>query len=125
MKWEAVRRLASGGPKVGATSYSCMADALRLAPCLLILLLIAVAAAPAAAEPHMPRLKFEPVAAGNFDRPAWARHDPVLGRRLLQDEISPTWTLPFGPRASERERRGLSFSVRPSHGLKAMAKIRF
>jgi hypothetical protein len=98
-----------------------MADALRLAPWLLI----AVAAAPAAAEPHMPRLKFQSVEAGNFDRPARARHDPVLGRRLLEEEATPAWTLPFGARGDERDSRGVSFSVRPHHGLKAMAKIRF
>jgi hypothetical protein len=110
-----------------------MADILRLAPCLLIVLLIAVAAAPAAAEPRMGGLKLQSVGTGNFDRPARSRHDPVLGpvlsRRFLLEEATPTWTLPFGPRASERAeergRRGLSFSVRPGHGLKGMAKLRF
>jgi hypothetical protein len=106
-----------------------MADILRLAPWLLIVLLIAVAAAPAAAEPRMGGLKLQSVETGNFDRPARSRHDPVLGpvlnRRFLPEEATSSWTLPFGPRANERDRRGLSFSVRPGHGLKAMAKIRF
>jgi len=102
-----------------------MADILRLAPWLLIVLLIAVAAAPAAAEPRMGGLKLQSVETDNFDRPARSRHDPVLSRRFLQEDITPAWTLPFGPRANERDRRGLSFSVRPGHGLKGFAKIRF
>jgi hypothetical protein len=106
-----------------------MADILRLAPWLLIVLLITVAAGPAAAEPRSGGLKLQSVETGNFDRPARSRHDPVLGpmlsRRFLLEEATPTWTLPFGPSASERDRRGVTFSVRPSHGLKAMAKIRF
>lgn len=105
-----------------------MAVVLLLTP-LLIVLLMAVAAAPAAAAPRMSNLKLQTVEAGNFDRPAQNRHDPVLGPvlglRFFEEETMPTWTLPFGPRAGERDRRGLSFSVRPSDGLKATAKIRF
>jgi hypothetical protein len=104
-----------------------MAAVLLLTP-LLFVLLITVAAAPAAAEPKMSNWKLQTTQAGNFDRPARTRHDPVLGPvlggRFVQEEVLSTWT-PFGPRAGERDRRGLSFSVHPSHGLKAMAKIRF
>ncbi|MEO8546740.1 MAG: hypothetical protein ABI422_00080 [Sphingomicrobium sp.] len=110
-----------------------MADVLRLAPCLLFVLLIAVAAVPAAAEPRMPGLKLQSDETGIFDRLARSRQapvlGPVLGRRFLEEEATPAWTPPFGPsaneRAEERGRRGLRFSVRPSHGLKAMARLRF
>jgi hypothetical protein len=110
-----------------------MADVLHLAPLLLFVLLLAVAAAPAAAKPRMPELTLDTVAAGNFNEPARNRHDPVrdpvLGRRFVEEEALPTWTLPFGPsageRAEERGRRGLSFRVRPGHGVKAMARLRF
>jgi hypothetical protein len=105
-----------------------MAVVLLLTP-LLIVLLMAVAAAPAAAAPRMSDWKLQMVEASNFDRPARTRHDPVLGPvlglRLFEEETIPTWTQPFGPRAGERDRRGLTFSVRPSNGLKATAKIRF
>lgn len=101
-----------------------MAAVLLLAPVLLIVLLIAVAAAPAAAKPRMSDWQLQTVEAGNFDYPARARHDPVFGLRLFQEETVPAWTLPFGPRADERDRRGLSFRVRP-HGLKATARFRF
>jgi len=105
-----------------------MAAILVLTP-LLFVLLIAVAAAPAAAEPKMSNWKLQTTEAGNFDRPALTRRDPVLGPvlggRFFQDETMPAWTLPFGPRAGERDHRGLSFSVHPSHGIKAMARIRF
>lgn len=101
-----------------------MAVVLPLAPLLLIMLLIAVAAAPAAAEPRMSDMQLQTGEAGNFDKPARARHDPVLGRRFVQEETMPAWTLPFGSSAGERD-RGLSFRVRPGHGLKAMARIRF
>lgn len=105
-----------------------MAAILLLAP-LLFVLLIAVAAAPAAAQPKMSNWELQTTEAGNFHRPARTRHDPVLGPvlggRFFQEETMPAWTLPFGPRAGERDRRGLSFSVRPSHGLKAKATIRF
>jgi hypothetical protein len=105
-----------------------MAAVLLLTP-LLLVLLITVAAAPAAAEPKMSNWKLQATQAGNFDRPARTRHDPVLGPvlggRLFQEETMPALTLPFAPRAGERDRRGLSFSVHPSHGLKAVARIRF
>jgi hypothetical protein len=106
-----------------------MADVLHLAPLLLFVLLLAVAAAPAAAKPRTPELTLDTVAAGNFNEPARNRHDPVfgpaLGRRFVQEEDLPTWTLPLGPSARERDRRGLSFRVRPGHGVKAMARLRF
>ena len=105
-----------------------MAAVLLLTP-LLFVLLIGIAAAPAGAEPKMPSWTLQTTEAGNFDRPARSRHNPVpgpvLGGRFSQDEIMPAWTLPFGPHAGERNRRGLSFSVSPSHGLKGMARIRF
>lgn len=104
-------------------------------PCVLLLtpllfvLLIAVAAAPAAAAPRLSDWKLQTVEAGNFDRPARNRHDPVfgpvLGLRFFEEETMPTWALPFGPGAGDRDRRGLSFRVRPGHGLKAMARLRF
>jgi len=100
---------------------------LLLTPVLFVLL-ITVAAAPAAAEPKMSNWKLQTTEDGNFDRPARTGHDPVLspvlGGRFFE-ETTPAWNLPFGPTAGERDRRGLSFSVHPSHGLKAMAKIRF
>jgi len=103
--------------------------AVQLLTPLLFVLLIAVAAAPAAAEPKMFNWTLQTTDAGNFDRPARTRHDlvpgPMLGSRFFQEETMPAWNLPFGPRAGERNGRGLSFSVRPSHGIKAMARIRF
>lgn len=105
-----------------------MAVVLPLAPLLLIAWLIAVTAAPAAAAPRMSNWKLQTAEVGSFDRPARNRHDPVLGPvlglRFFQEEIIPAWTPPFGPGAGERD-RGLSFRVRPGHGLKAMARIRF
>ena len=101
-----------------------MADALPLTPLLLIVLLIAVAAAPAAAEPRMPKMQMHSVDAGGFDKLAWARRDPVLGPRFVQEEVLSTLTLPFTPRDG-RNRRGLNFSVSPQHGLKAMMRFRF
>ena len=106
-----------------------MAVVLTLAPWPLFVLLIAVAAVPAATQPRTPGLKLQTVEAGNLDHPVWARHDPVFGpepnRRFVQQEAMPDWTLLFGHRANDRDRRGMSFSVRPSHGLKAKAKFRF
>jgi hypothetical protein len=104
-----------------------MAAVVLLAPVLFVLLM-AVAAAPAAAAPRTSDWTLQTVDAGSFDRPARGRHDPVFGLSLFQEEIVPAWTLPFGPRADERAegrgRRGLSFRVRP-HGLKATARLRF
>ena len=100
---------------------------LLLTPVLFVLL-ITVAAAPAAAEPKMSNWKLKTTEAGNFDRPVRTPHDPALSPVLrggFFEETMPAWNLPFGPTAGERDRRGLSFSVHPSHGLKAMAKIRF
>jgi hypothetical protein len=101
-----------------------MADTLPLTPLLLIALLIAVAAAPAAAKPRMANMQMHSVDAGGFDKLTWARRDPVLGPRFAQEEVLPTWTLPFGSRDG-RDRRGLGFSVSPQHGLKAMMRFRF
>lgn len=109
-----------------------MAAVLLLTPVLFVLLM-AVAATPAAAQPRMPGWKLQTVEAGNLDNPARTRHDPVFGpvfgpvldRRFVEDGAMPDWTLLFGHRANDRDRRGMSFSVRPSHGLKARAKFRF
>ena len=101
-----------------------MAAVLLLTPVLFVLLM-AVAAAPAAAAPRPSDWKLQTVEAGNFDQPARNRPDPVFGLGLFQEEIVPAWTIPFGPGAGERDRRGLSFRVRPGHGLKAMARLRF
>ena len=59
--------------------------------------------------------------------PVRAQRDPVLGPRLFQydRETLPDWTLPFGPRAKDPDRRGLSFGLRPGRGLKATARLRF
>ncbi|MEA3079200.1 MAG: hypothetical protein QOF05_608 [Sphingomonadales bacterium] len=101
-----------------------MADALPLTPLLLMVVLIAVAAAPAAAEPRIPKMQMHSVDAGGFDKLTWARRDPVFGPRFAQEEALPTWTLPFAP-SDGHDRRGLSFGVRPQHGLKAMMRFRF
>ncbi|HUE79734.1 MAG TPA: hypothetical protein VMN38_08895 [Sphingomicrobium sp.] len=93
------------------------------------MLLIAVAAAPAATQPRLSGLGLQTVEAGNLDNPVWARHDPVFGpepsRRFVEEQAMPDWTVLFGVPAHDRDRRGLSFSMRPSHGLKARAKFRF
>ena len=100
-----------------------MADAFRLAPSLLI----ALAAYPAAAEPVKPGPKLQSMDSVRFVEPPSPRNDPALRLRLFRDEeeFLPAWTLPFGNRADDRDRRGISFSVRPGKGLKARAKIRF
>jgi hypothetical protein len=99
-----------------------MDGAVRLAP----LLLIAVALDPAAAEPLKPTIKLQSIDAVRFSEPPSPQNDPALRLRLFQDngENVPAWTLPFGSQ-SERERGGVRFSVRPGHGLKATAKLRF
>ena len=99
-----------------------MDGAIRLAP----LLLIAVALDPAAAEPLKPSIKLQSMDAVRFSEPPSPRNDPALRLRLFQDDsdVIPAWTLPFGSQ-SEREPGGVRFSVRPGHGLKATAKIRF
>ena len=100
-----------------------MADAMRLAP----FLLIAVAVDPAVAQSTIASVKLQPADAVRFVEPSPSMHDPLAGFRLFREdrETLPAWVLPFGSRASERERRGLSFSVRPGRRLKATAKLRF
>lgn len=100
-----------------------MADALRLAPWLLI----ALAVDPAAAQPPRPSLKLQSMDAVRFNEPPSTRYDPALRHRLFQEEeeILPAWTLPFGPQAEERDRRGVTLRVRPGRGVKATAKLRF
>ena len=110
-------------PKAAPASCYNMADAMRLAP----LLLIAIAVEPAAAQSTIARMKLQSADAVRFDEPSRSRPDPLVGFRLFQDdrETLPSWALPFGSRAGERDRRGLSFSVRPGRGVKATAKLRF
>ena len=100
-----------------------MADAMRLAP----LLLIAVAIEPAAAQSTIASIKLQSADPVRFVEPSRPRHDPLAGFRLFREdrETLPAWVLPFGSRASDRDRRGLSFSVRPGRRLKATAKLRF
>ena len=100
-----------------------MADAVRLAP----LLLIAVAIEPATAEPLKPNLKLQSIDAVRFHEPPSPTNDPALRLRLFpaDEQILPAWTLPFGNRTDDRDRRGMTFSVRPGRGLKATAKLRF
>ena len=99
-----------------------MDGAIRVAP----LLLIAVALDPAAAEPVRPTIKLQSIDAVRFSEPPSPRNDPALRLRLFHDDadVVPAWTLPFGS-ALERESGGVRFSVRPGHGLKATAKVRF
>ena len=100
-----------------------MADALRLAP----LLLVAMAFEPASAEPVKPGLKLQSLDAVRFSEPATFRKDPVLRLQLSREDedMMPGWTLPFVSQEDDRSRRGVTFSVRPGRGLKARAKFRF
>ena len=103
-----------------------MADALRFSPLLMVLMMV-IAVDGAAAAPVRPGLNLQSMDSVRFDEPAWTWRDPVLGRRLFQDDVEtlPSWSLPFGNRADDRDRRGFQFSVRPGRGLKATAKLRF
>ena len=98
-----------------------MADALRFA----IWLPVAVAAAPATAEPQGPTLPLSSTEALHDDPRTRSMPRPIIGLRQLQeqDEVWPVWTI--SPRAADRGRRGWSFGVRPGRGLKAAAKLRF
>ena len=98
-----------------------MADALRFA----IWLPVAVAAAPAAAEPQGPTLTLSSTQASRDDPPTRSMPRPNIELRLLQEqeEAWPEWI--FSPRPADRGRRGWSFGVRPGRGLKAASKIRF
>ena len=99
-----------------------MDGAIRLAP----LLLIAVAVEPAAAEPSNPSLTLQSIdSVRSQETPR--QQDRALRHRLFQqdEETLPAWTLPFGLQSDERDRRGVTFSVRPGRGLKAKARIRF
>ena len=100
-----------------------MADALRFAPWLLI----AVSAGPAAAQSHIPRLKLQSNEIVRAEPIPELPRAPLLGPRFFDDdrEAGPSWYLPFGPRADDRDRRGFSFSVRPGRGIKATARLRF
>lgn len=100
-----------------------MADAIRFAP----LLFVAVAADPTAAEPVGSNMKLQSFEAVRLHEPPSPRNDPALRLRLFpgDETIVPTWTLPFGTQADQRERGGVSFSIRPGRGVKASAKIRF
>ena len=100
-----------------------MADALRLAP----LLLVAIALEPASAEPPQPGPQLQSVKAVPLSEPAPRGGDPAMRHRLFQEdeEFLPAWTLPFGLQSNERDERRVTFSVRPGRGLKARARIRF
>jgi hypothetical protein len=106
-------------------SYHSMAYAMRLAP--LLLIAVAVAVDPAAAQSPIARVTLQSADAVRSVERSPSRHDPLAGFRLFQQdrETLPVWVLPFGSRASERDRRGLSFSVRPGRRVKATAKLRF
>ena len=103
--------------------YRNMANALHLAP----LLLVTIAFEPASAEPAKPSLKLQSIDAVRFSEPATFRRDPALRLQLSREdeEMMPGWTLPFVSQEDDRGRRGVTFSVRPGRGLKARAKIRF
>ena len=100
-----------------------MDGGIRLAP----LLLIAVAATPAAAEPPRPSLKLQSMDSVRSHEPPPTQYDPALRHRLFQEdeEALPAWTLPFGLQSDEPDGRRVTFSVRPGRGLKAKARIRF
>ena len=99
-----------------------MNGAVRLAP----LLLIAIAIDPAMAEPPRPSLKLRSLESVRLNEPRTPQQDPAFRHRLFQEDeqVSPAWTLPFGLQSDDRD-RGVTFSVRPGHGLKAKARIRF
>ena len=100
-----------------------MADAFRLVPWLLI----AVAADPATAQSTIATLKMQSAEAVRSDEQSRTRHDPLVGFRLFQDdrESLPMWSFPLGARGDQRDKRGMSFSVRPGRGVKATARLRF
>jgi hypothetical protein len=100
-----------------------MADALRFAPWLLI----AVAAGPAAAQSHIPRLKLQSVDPVRAEPIPELPRAPLHGPRFFEEQRDalPSWNLPFAPSAADRDRRGFSFSVRPGRGIKATARLRF
>ena len=100
-----------------------MEGGIRLAP----LLMIAVSATPAAAEPVRPSLKLHSMDSVRFHEPPTAQYDSALRHRLFQEDEAtlPAWTLPFGLQSDERDGRRVTFSVRPGRGLKAKARIRF
>jgi hypothetical protein len=89
-------------------------SAIRLAP----LLLIAVAIDPAMAEPSLPTLKLQSMESVRLNEPRAQQQDPAFRHRLFQEDeqIRPTWTLPFGLQSDDRN-RGVTFSVRPGRGL--------
>jgi hypothetical protein len=89
-------------------------------------MLIAVAIDPAMAEPPHTTLKLHSIESVRLNEPRSPQQNPAFRHRLFQeDEQSrPAWTLPFGLESDDRDRR-VTFSVRPGHGLKAKARIRF
>jgi hypothetical protein len=99
-----------------------MDGAIRLAP----LLLIAVVVEPAAAEPLHPATKLQSLDSVRSQE-TLPQHDRAFRHRLFQEdeEMTPAWTLPFGLQADDRDDRRVTFSVRPGRGLKAKARIRF
>jgi hypothetical protein len=89
-------------------------------------MLIATAIDPAMAEPPRPTLKLQSIESVRLNEPRAPQQDPAFRHRLFQEDeqISPAWTLPFGLQSDDRDSR-VTFSVRPGHGLKAKARIRF
>jgi hypothetical protein len=113
-----------------------MADASPFALVRLTALLIVAMSGPALAQPLAPGLRLSGDDPPKIDRPALNRRDPVIGNLLLLDEhaAGPAWTLPFdafemlgafSPAVNDRDRRGLSFTIRRSHGIKGIARLRF
>ena len=89
-------------------------------------MLIAVAIDPAMAQPPRTTLKLQSIESVRLNEPRAPQQDPAFRHRLfLEDEQArPAWTLPFGLQSDDRDSR-VTFSVRPGHGLKAKARIRF
>ena len=113
-----------------------MADASPIALVRLTALLIVAISGPAVAQPLAPGPRLSADYPPKIDRPALNRRDPVIGNLHALDEhaAGPAWTLPFDafemlgplrPRVNDRDRRGLSFTIRRSHGIKGTARLRF
>ena len=113
-----------------------MPDARPFTLVLLFAVAIAAAAGPAFGQQPLPALKLHPSERPGPDQPLLSRRAPVIGDRLFDEERAavPAWTLPFdalgafrtlGIGAKNDGRRGLSFSIKRSRGLKGTARLRF
>lgn len=113
-----------------------MADASPFALVRLFALLILAMSGPALAQPLARGLRLSSDDPAKIDQPALNRRDPVIGNLLALDEhaAGPTWVLPFdafemlgafSSTVNDRDRRGLSFRIRRSHGIKGIARLRF